>query len=423
MVISDRSSAMADPTLAPVETADFESTALPHLDAVTRFALSLTRHRDDADDLVQDTFLRAFRGWKTFRPGSDARRWLFAICRNAFLRGRQRRHPFVESDDGDVDAMPTVLTHIQAVHGGLGELFDVLDVRPAIERAIDNLPEPHHTVLVLIDLEEHSYEEAAEILEVPIGTVRSRLFRARRMIQEALIAYAEDAGVARRAPVQGKPPAPSPSRTHAMSTSINWPPDCEAVVRALWDYLDHELEAPQMAAIDAHLAECKHCRAHAEFERHLVNEITAVRRRHNDPIELRARLIDTIRRARDAEVTSATTTSHDLLSSAYDAFNARDIDSVLAVMHPDVDWPNGWEGGWVHGHDAVRAYWTRQWQAIDPHVEAVEFDTDDSGRTVVTVHQVVRDLSGNVIADGMVEHVYSIEGGSIRRMEIRESAT
>ena len=291
---------MADPTLAAVEAPDFESTALPHLDAVTRFALSLTRHRADADDLVQETFLRAFRGWKTFRPGSDARRWLFAICRNAFFRTRQRHHPFVESEDGDVDAMPTVLTHIQATHQGLGELFDLLDVRPAIERAIDNLPEPHHTVLVLVDLEEHSYDEAAAILDVPVGTVRSRLFRARRMIQEALIAYAEDAGVARRAPRrEGQPaPAPSPPVTHAMSTSINWPSDCEAVVRALWDYLDRELEAPKMAAIDAHLAECEHCRAHAAFERQLVNEITAVRRRHDDPVALRARLIDTIRRAR-----------------------------------------------------------------------------------------------------------------------------
>jgi RNA polymerase sigma-70 factor (ECF subfamily) len=94
--------------------------------------------------------------------------------------------------------MPAVLNHIQAVHDGLGDLFELLDVRPAIERAIANLPDPHHTILVLVDLENCSYGEAATILDVPIGTVRSRLFRARRMIQEALIAYAEDAGVARQ---------------------------------------------------------------------------------------------------------------------------------------------------------------------------------------------------------------------------------
>ena len=190
---------MPDSILAPADTADFETMTLPHLDAIARFALSLTRDRADADDLVQETYLRAFRGWKTFRAGSDARRWLFAICRNAFLRSRQQRRTLVESDDGDLDAMPTVMSHVLAMHDGLGELFELLDVRPAVERAIGDLPEPHHTVLVLVDLEDHSYEEAAAILEVPIGTVRSRLFRARRMIQEALIAYAEDAGLARKA--------------------------------------------------------------------------------------------------------------------------------------------------------------------------------------------------------------------------------
>lgn len=193
---------MADATRAPEDAADFESTTLPHLGALARFALSLTRHRADADDLVQETDLRAFRAWHTFRPGSDARRWLFTICRNAFLKAARRRRPVIESDDGDLDAMPAVLNHVQAMRAGLGDLFELFDVRPAIERAIAELPEPHHTILVLVDLEEHSYEEAAAILQIPLGTVRSRLFRARRLIQEALIAYAEDAGVVRRR-VQG----------------------------------------------------------------------------------------------------------------------------------------------------------------------------------------------------------------------------
>lgn len=185
---------------APPVGGEFEATTLPHLESVARFALSLTRDRADADDLVQETYLNALRGWRTFRPGSDARRWLFTICRHAFLRGRRRAQRLRESDAADVDAMPAVLSHVQAMRDGLGELFERLDVRPAIEHAIDRLPEPHHTVLVLVDLENNSYEEAAAILGVPIGTVRSRLFRGRRMIQEALIAFAEDAGIGRRAP-------------------------------------------------------------------------------------------------------------------------------------------------------------------------------------------------------------------------------
>jgi hypothetical protein len=107
-----------------------------------------------------------------------------------------------------------------------------------------------------------------------------------------------------------------------------------------------------------------------------------------------------------------------VLTKAYAAFNARDMDAVLVAMHTDVDWPNGWEGGRVRGHEEVRDYWTRQWAAIDPTVEPVGFSTDQEGRTVVSVHQVVRDLHGRVVSDGMVVHVYRIQDGLIRSMEI-----
>ncbi len=111
-------------------------------------------------------------------------------------------------------------------------------------------------------------------------------------------------------------------------------------------------------------------------------------------------------------------TDRELLISAYANFNARALDAVLVLMHKDVDWPNGMEGGRVHGHQGVRDYWTRQWSLIDPHVEPVSFRTDDSGRTTVTVHQLVRSLNGGVLIDQMVEHAYLIEDGLIRRMDI-----
>lgn len=113
-------------------------------------------------------------------------------------------------------------------------------------------------------------------------------------------------------------------------------------------------------------------------------------------------------------------TSHDFLMRVYAAFNARDIDGALAGMHSDVDWPNGMEGGRVHGHGGVRDYWTRQWSLIDSHVEPRGFATDDAGRTVVDVHQVVRDMTGKIIADEMVQHVYVIEDGLVSSMEIRK---
>jgi len=114
------------------------------------------------------------------------------------------------------------------------------------------------------------------------------------------------------------------------------------------------------------------------------------------------------------------TTDRELLIYVYDAFNRRDVDSILALMHSDVEWPNGMEGGWVHGHDGVRAYWTRQWGMVDPHVFPLEFRAEEDGSIVVDVHQVVRDLSGAVLLDRTVQHAYRIKDSLIVRMEIRE---
>jgi len=110
----------------------------------------------------------------------------------------------------------------------------------------------------------------------------------------------------------------------------------------------------------------------------------------------------------------------ELIKKAYAAFNVRDIDGALATMTPDVNWPNGMEGGTVHGHDGVRAYWTRQWGVLDPHVEPRKIETDSSGRIVVGVHQVVHEVSGKLLLDRMVEHVYTLKNGLIQSMEIRE---
>lgn len=112
----------------------------------------------------------------------------------------------------------------------------------------------------------------------------------------------------------------------------------------------------------------------------------------------------------------------ELLAAAYAAFNARNIHAVLAMMHPDVDWANGMEGGRVHGHNGVRDYWLRQWASIDPHVEPLRFRTDEADRILVDVHQVVRDLSGRVLSDQMVQHVYIIDDNLIQQMDIKKIA-
>jgi hypothetical protein len=114
----------------------------------------------------------------------------------------------------------------------------------------------------------------------------------------------------------------------------------------------------------------------------------------------------------------------ELLRTMYDAFNARDIDAVLAAMTDDVDWPNAWEGGRLHGQEAVREYWTRQWAQIDPRVDPIQIAPRAGGhgaRMAVEVQQVVRDLEGEVVAAGTVVHVYELRSGLVARMDVEEA--
>jgi nuclear transport factor 2 (NTF2) superfamily protein len=109
----------------------------------------------------------------------------------------------------------------------------------------------------------------------------------------------------------------------------------------------------------------------------------------------------------------------EFLKHVYHHFNARDMETVLAAMHENVMWANGMEGGHVHGRDAVRDYWTRQWAMIDPHVEPVAFSKGPRNEVIVEVHQVVHDLNGNLLLDQMVGHIFTIEDGLVRRFDIR----
>jgi hypothetical protein len=108
----------------------------------------------------------------------------------------------------------------------------------------------------------------------------------------------------------------------------------------------------------------------------------------------------------------------DLLRRTYRDFNAREINAVLARMHPDVEWANGMEGGHVHGHEAVRDYWTRQFETLDPQVEPTRIEAGNTGELIVEVHQVVHDLKGNLLVDTIVYHTYRLRDGLIARMDI-----
>ncbi|HEY1231614.1 MAG TPA: sigma-70 family RNA polymerase sigma factor [Ramlibacter sp.] len=173
----------------------FQSEALRWLPEVTRFSLSLTRDESDADDLVQETYLKAYEAWGTYTPGTECRGWLFTICRNSFSRRRLREERHVTCDDPELEALAAAAVHASAQQGGYADIFARFDLSDAIQGAIASLPDAFREAVLLVDVNDQSYEAAAGLLGVPVGTVRSRLFRARRLLQEALVDHARDAGL------------------------------------------------------------------------------------------------------------------------------------------------------------------------------------------------------------------------------------
>jgi RNA polymerase sigma-70 factor (ECF subfamily) len=188
---------------------EFAAVALPLLPAIARVASALAGDPSDADDLVQETFLRAYKHWHTFDPESDCKSWMSAICRNAFFEQRRRESRSTAVEDQELESLAAARLHNSARASGVDTMFSRLDLGPAIATAIQAL-EPHYRdVVLLIDVEDFSYEQVAEVLDIPLGTVRSRLYRARRQLQEALIAYAIDAGFATATAVPSSAANPS----------------------------------------------------------------------------------------------------------------------------------------------------------------------------------------------------------------------
>ena len=213
-VIASAGVSLLSEPVDPGRDADFARIALPLLPTIARVAGSLARDRADADDLVQETFLKAFRHWHTFVPGSDCKRWLAAICRNTFFAQRARqRWVTAVGDDMELETFAAVHLHKLARDRGVEDVFARVDVGPAIREAVDALDAPFREVVLLVDVEEFRYEEAADVLGIPVGTVRSRLYRARRQLQQLLVDYAVDAGFSsvRR---------PSPALTAANTSGV-----------------------------------------------------------------------------------------------------------------------------------------------------------------------------------------------------------
>ncbi len=188
--------------------ADFREEALPHMDAVFRFALRLSGSRDTAEDLVQETYLRAFRAWDQYTPGTRCKSWLFTICRNVYLRQweRSQRLEEIVAENVDREAGPFDVVNpvwVEAVEKDPeGKFFDSFVDAEVLEH-IQELPEEYRSAVILSDMEGFSYQEIAEMTGVPVGTVKSRLFRGRRLLQKSLYDYAVSMGYIK--PDQGEP--------------------------------------------------------------------------------------------------------------------------------------------------------------------------------------------------------------------------
>ena len=187
--------AMLSPDRLTLVHAEFHREAVPHMDILYNYALRMTGSRDDAEDLLQETFLRAYRFWDKFQQGTNIRAWLFRIMKNSYIN--RYRKESKEPDTVDYDKIQNYYSSIRADFADPNDLQEKIFgglLEDDISNALEALPEDFRTVVILSDIEELPYEEIAEFVNCPVGTVRSRLHRGRKMLREKLFDYARTRG-------------------------------------------------------------------------------------------------------------------------------------------------------------------------------------------------------------------------------------
>lgn len=174
---------------------DFEEEIIPHLDAMYNFALRLTSDPNDAEDLVQDTIVKAYRFFSSYEKGTNAKAWLFRILKNSYINNYRKQSK--QPNQVDYDEVSTFYETIRAERTDTSDLEDRMFrelIDDDISGALEELPEDFRTVVLLCDVEGFTYEEIANMLDVPIGTIRSRLHRGRNLLKAQLMDYAEKRG-------------------------------------------------------------------------------------------------------------------------------------------------------------------------------------------------------------------------------------
>lgn len=187
---------MADLTKEEVKKQeDFNEEILPHLDAMYNFALRLTSDPNDAEDLVQDTIVKAYRFFSSYEKGTNAKAWLFRILKNSYINNYRKKSK--QPNQVDYDEVATFYETIRDERTDTSDLEDKMYrelIDDDISAALEELPEDFRTVVLLCDVEGFTYEEIANMLDVPIGTIRSRLHRGRNLLRSQLMDYAEKRG-------------------------------------------------------------------------------------------------------------------------------------------------------------------------------------------------------------------------------------
>jgi RNA polymerase sigma-70 factor (ECF subfamily) len=177
-------------------TREFEEVVLVHLDALYRTALRLTHNRAEAEDVVQETCLRAFRGFHRFDPGTNARAWVFTILRRVFLnRLRREGREVVEGEETGLESATESVTYGPEGESPEEQFLQTV-LHGDVDRALRALPAPFREAVILADLEGLSYKETSDVLGCPIGTVMSRLYRGRQLLRQSLGRYARERGYA-----------------------------------------------------------------------------------------------------------------------------------------------------------------------------------------------------------------------------------
>jgi RNA polymerase sigma-70 factor, ECF subfamily len=174
---------------------DFEDEMLPHLDAIYNFALRLTTDPNDAEDLVQDTIVKAFRFFNSYEKGTNAKAWLFRILKNSYINNYRKKSK--QPQQVDYDEVSTFYETVRSEQSNTTDMEEMMYgqlLDDDVTRALEQLPEDFRTVVLLCDVEGFTYEEIANMLDVPIGTIRSRLHRGRNLLRVQLMDYAEKRG-------------------------------------------------------------------------------------------------------------------------------------------------------------------------------------------------------------------------------------